>query len=181
MIYRELPIPGAWLIEPDRKHDERGYFARCWCRREAASHGIDADWVQSSDSFSNHRGTLRGLHYQIAPHQEQKLVRCVRGSIFDVIVDLRSSQPTFGRWFGCELSAEAGAMLFIPRGCAHGFQSLTDGVEVLYQMSEYYVPAAARGISWDDPEVGIDWPRCSSRIVSKRDQSFPRLAQCTEF
>jgi dTDP-4-dehydrorhamnose 3,5-epimerase len=181
MRFRELAIPGAYLILPDRLEDDRGYFARTWCRKEAEAHGVDVEWVQTNVSFNRRRGTLRGLHFQVPPYQEIKLVRCVRGAIFDVIVDLRRDRPTFGRAVARELAGEAHEAVFVPGGCAHGFQTLADDTEVFYQMSQYYRPEAARGIRWNDPELGIDWPPCPHRIMSQRDENLPSLAQCTEF
>jgi dTDP-4-dehydrorhamnose 3,5-epimerase len=173
MLFHELPLGGAFLIEPERKEDERGFFARAWCREEFAAHGMHCDWAQFNISYNRRRGTLRGLHYQEAPWGEPKLVRCTAGAIYDVIVDLRSVSLHYGSWTAVELSARSGQMLYIPDGFAHGFQTLTDDVEILYMMGQMYHPEAARGLRWDDPILGIVWPECDQRITSVTDQKFP--------
>jgi dTDP-4-dehydrorhamnose 3,5-epimerase len=173
MRFRELPLGGAFLVEPEPAADERGFFARAWCRREFEAHGIRADWVQCNISLSRRRGTLRGLHYQAAPYGEPKVVRCTRGGMYDVIVDIRPGSPTFGRWAAAELTAENRRMLYAPPGFAHGFQTLADDTEVLYLMGEFYHPEAGRGLRWDDPALAIAWPRCPRRIISKRDLLYP--------
>ncbi len=175
MRFHATPLAGAWLIEPECREDERGFFARSWCREEFAAHGIDCCWAQCNISYNRIRGTLRGLHYQAAPKAEAKLVRCTRGALFDVIVDLRPESPTFGRWVAFELTAENHHSVFAPEGFAHGFQTLADDTEVFYQISESYYPEAACGVTWDDPVLGIDWPPCERRIISPRDLSYPRL------
>jgi dTDP-4-dehydrorhamnose 3,5-epimerase len=177
MRFHATPLAGAWLIEPECRADERGFFARSWCRAEFAAHGIDCTWAQCNISFNRTRGTLRGLHYQAEPYAEAKLLRCTRGALFDVIVDLRPDSPTFARWVAFELSAENHRMVFAPGGFAHGFQTLADDTEVFYQMSEPYCPEAARGVAWDDPSLAIAWPPCAQRIISARDLSHPRLRQ----
>jgi dTDP-4-dehydrorhamnose 3,5-epimerase len=171
--FQELPLPGAFLIEPERKADERGFFARTWCRREFAAHGIRADWVQCNVSFNKRRGTLRGLHYQLPPWGEPKLVRCTLGALYDVLVDLRPGSPHYGKWAAAELTAENRRMLYVPEGFAHGFQTLADDTEVFYQMGAYYHPEAARGLRWDDPALAIAWPDCPERILSAQDLSYP--------
>jgi dTDP-4-dehydrorhamnose 3,5-epimerase len=171
--FTELRIPGAWSIEPERLQDERGFFARTWCRREFTAHGIDHDWVQCNVSFNRRRGTLRGLHYQEAPWEEAKLVRCTMGALYDVIVDLRPSSPSYGTWVAVELTAQHRTMLYIPEGCAHGFQTLADDTEIFYQMAKEYHREAARGLRWDDPSLRIVWPACAERIISMADQSYP--------
>jgi dTDP-4-dehydrorhamnose 3,5-epimerase len=176
MRFHETPLAGAFVIELERNEDERGSFARCWCRDEFAAHGITAEWVQANLSFNRRAGTLRGLHYQEAPHQEAKLIRCTAGAAFDVIVDLRPGSPTFARWTACELSAALGNMVYVPEGFAHGFQTLADDTELFYLMSEVYRPECARGVRWDAPALAIDWPPCRTRIVSARDQAFPTSA-----
>jgi dTDP-4-dehydrorhamnose 3,5-epimerase len=173
MRFERTPLPGAWLIELDLLGDERGWFARTFDADEFARRGMNPAVVQSSASFNARRGTLRGLHYQAEPHGESKLVRCVRGAIFDVAVDVRADSSTFRRWHGVELSASNRLALYIPAGLAHGFQTLTDDVEVLYQMGDPYVPDAARGVRFDDPAFGVQWPAVDGeRIVSERDRSF---------
>jgi dTDP-4-dehydrorhamnose 3,5-epimerase len=175
MIFRELKIKGAWLIEPEKKEDERGFFARTWCQQEFAARGLTTAFVQCNISFNKKKGTIRGLHYQEAPHGEAKLVRVTQGAIYDVIVDLRLESPTFRQWLAVELSADNYRMLFIPAGLAHGFQTLTDNTEILYQMSEYYHPEAARGISWDDRGLNIAWP-LEVTAISPRDQDLAQVA-----
>ena len=176
MIFSELPLHGALLIEPERREDERGFFARTFCADEFSARGLVPAVAQCNVSFNRRRGTLRGLHYQRAPHAEVKLVRCTRGAVYDVIVDIRPGSPTFGRWRAVELSAENRAMLYIPEGFAHGFQTLCDDTELFYQMSTAYVPHAAAGIRWDDPELAIEWP-ADARAISAGDLALPTLAQ----
>jgi dTDP-4-dehydrorhamnose 3,5-epimerase len=171
--FSETPVVGALLVEPDLIQDERGFFARTFSSEEFAERGLDARVDQCSISFNTRAGTLRGLHYQEAPHGEAKLVRCTRGAIYDVALDLRPDSPTYLRWAAAELSADNGRALFIPEGCAHGFQSLLDATEVLYQISTPYVPSAARGVRWDDPAFGIEWPPAERRLISERDRSWP--------
>jgi dTDP-4-dehydrorhamnose 3,5-epimerase len=173
--FHETELPGAFVIEPERMEDDRGFFARTWCVREFADHGLSTDLVQCNVSYNARQGTLRGMHYQVAPHAEVKLVRCTRGSIFDAIVDLRPDSPTFRRWVGVELSAENGRMLYIPGGFAHGFQTLEDGSEIFYQMSTFYHPESARGLRWDDPAVKIAWP-LEAVNVSEKDRAYSLLA-----
>lgn len=172
MILTRTAVAGAYVIEPERIEDERGFFARTFCRREFEAAGLNASFVQCNISFNRHKGTLRGLHYQDPPHAEAKLIRCTMGAIFDVIVDLRRDSPTFKRWGSVELTASNRKMMFAPEGCAHGFQTLEDDSEVLYQMSGFYRPDAARGCRWDDPIFGIEWPP-GPRIISDRDRAFP--------
>jgi dTDP-4-dehydrorhamnose 3,5-epimerase len=172
MIFTETRLQGAYLIEPELRQDERGFFARTWCQNEFAIKSLPTQWVQCNISFNRQRGTLRGLHFQTAPYEEAKLVRCTMGGIYDVIVDLRVDSPTFGQWLAVELTAQNRLMLFIPTGFAHGFQTLADEVEVFYQMSAFYAPECARGVRWDDPAFQIAWP-VERRIISERDRSFP--------
>jgi dTDP-4-dehydrorhamnose 3,5-epimerase len=174
MRFVASPITGGWVIDPSPRADERGRFMRAWCAREFAAHGIDFRPVQANLGFSVHRGTVRGLHYQVAPAPEAKLVRCTRGAIFDVLVDLRPSSPTHLRWFGTELSAENGRMLYVPELCAHGYQTLEDETEMFYHTSAYYDPDAVRGARFDDPAFGIAWPLPAS-VVSDQDQHWPLL------
>jgi dTDP-4-dehydrorhamnose 3,5-epimerase len=173
VIIRETRLGGALLIEPEPVCDERGFFARVWCDREAAAHGLVTRPVQASVSYNERAGTLRGLHYQRPPHGEAKLVRCTRGAIFDVIVDLRADSPTRLEWQSFELDDCNRHTLFIPAGFAHGFQSLTDGAEVYYQISEYYVADAAAGLRYDDPAFDIPWPLPVS-VISQKDAALPR-------
>ena len=175
MIFNPTRLEGAYVIEVERHSDERGFLARTFCEREFAEHGVPMRIVQSSTIQSPRRHTLRGLHYQEAPHREIKLVRCTRGSIFLVMVDLRPRSATRHDWLGVELCAREERMAYVPEGFAQGYQTLEDDTEVLYQMSHHYVPEAARGVRWNDPAVGIDWPRADGRIISERDQAWPDL------
>jgi dTDP-4-dehydrorhamnose 3,5-epimerase len=173
--FTETPLRGAFVIEVDLLRDERGYFARTFDVAEFAEHSLDALVVQCNTSFNTRRGTLRGMHFQAEPDGEAKLVRCTRGSIYDVAVDLRPGSETYRRWFGTELSAANGRMLYIPVGMAHGFQTLEDDTEVSYQMSHYYVPEQSRGVRFDDPAFEIDWP-LPDPIVSERDRQYADFA-----
>ncbi len=175
MKFRESSLRGAFIIELEPDYDERGFFARSWSRREFQQRGLDAELVECGISFNHRRGTLRGLHYQVAPFEEAKLVRCTAGAIYDVIVDLREGSPTYRRWESFELSAKNRRLLYIPKSFAHGFQTLADNSEVFYQMSEIYSPAHARGIRWDDRGLAIDWPVTPARIMSSRDGQLPIL------
>jgi dTDP-4-dehydrorhamnose 3,5-epimerase len=170
--FTETPLGGAFVIELDLLRDERGYFARTFDAAEFAEHGLDPHVVQCNTSVNARRGTLRGMHYQAEPDGEAKLVRCTRGSIYDVAVDLRPDSDAYCRWFGVELSADNGRMLYIPVGMAHGFQALTDGAEVHYQMSHRYIAKQARGVRFDDQAFGIDWP-LPDPVMSERDRQFP--------
>jgi dTDP-4-dehydrorhamnose 3,5-epimerase len=173
--FTELEPPGVWLVDLELIQDDRGFFARSWSPDEFAQRGLDPGLAQCSVSYNQRRGTLRGLHYQVAPHAEAKLVRCTAGEIFDVAVDLRPGSPSRGRWTAVELTASNRRALYIPAGFAHGFQSLSDGSEVLYQVSTGYSPEHSRGIRWDDPEVGIEWP-LKEPVLSPRDHALPTLA-----
>ncbi len=174
MRFMQTPLPGAWVIELEELGDERGWFARTFDAEEFESRGLNPAVVQCNASFNARRGTLRGMHYQGEPHGESKVVRCVRGAIFDVAVDLRPDSPTYRGWHGVELSSETRRAFYIPAGLAHGFQTLTDDAEVLYQMGHRYVPEAARGVRWDDPAFAIDWPAVDSeRIISEKDRAYP--------
>ena len=172
MIFQETPLKGAFIIQPECREDARGFFARTWCQREVEAHGLNPRLVQCSISFNLHKGTLRGLHYQAAPHEEAKLIRCTMGAIHDVVVDLRDDSPSFREHFAIVLSAENRQMLYIPEGFAHGFQTLEDNTEVSYQMSESFAPESARGVRWDDPAFGIAWPP-ADRIIAERDRGYP--------
>jgi dTDP-4-dehydrorhamnose 3,5-epimerase len=174
MIFAPTPIAGALLVDLERLEDERGFFARAFCEDEFRRHGLQARLAQCNVSFNRARGTLRGLHYQAAPHEEAKLVRCTQGALWDVVVDLRRDSASFKRWHGVELTAANRRALYVPQGCAHGFQTLTDDSEVLYLMSESYYPESARGLPWDDPAFAIRWP-LPDPIVSARDRSFTRF------
>lgn len=176
MKFRPTTLPGAFVIELEPRRDPRGLFARTWCRRELAQQGLETAVEQCSLSFNPRAGTLRGMHYQAPPHGEVKIVRCTRGALYDVIVDLRPSSPAFRRWFGVELSADNRRMLYIPEGVAHGFLTLVPDTEVSYQMSRVHVPEAARGVRWNDPAFAIDWP-APVECLSERDRSYPDFRQ----
>jgi dTDP-4-dehydrorhamnose 3,5-epimerase len=173
VIFAETPLAGAYAIEIEPNADERGFFARTMCRDEFARRGLNAAFVQQSVSWNPLADTLRGLHYQAAPHHEEKLVRVTRGAIFDVIVDIRPDSPTYGRWFGIDLTADNRRQLYIPKGFAHGFQTTRPDTEIFYQMTVAFHPEAPRGIRWDDPRLAIEWPSARSRLVSPRDQGLP--------
>jgi dTDP-4-dehydrorhamnose 3,5-epimerase len=174
MIFTSTSIGGVWIIEAERLEDDRGFFARTWDAEEFADRGLNPKLVQCSISYNWTRGTLRGMHYQVAPHEEAKLVRCTAGAIFDVALDLRPDSPTFGESFGTELSAENRCALYVPEGCAHGFLTLDDGSEVHYQISQSYAPEAARGVRWDDPAFAISWPD-EVVVINERDRSYPNF------
>jgi dTDP-4-dehydrorhamnose 3,5-epimerase len=175
MLFSPLNIPGPLIIELEKLEDDRGFFARSFCSDLFIERGLCAHYPQWSISFNHHRGTLRGLHFQAVPHEEIKLVRCTRGAIFDVVVDLRPESPTRAKWATVELTAENRASLYIPAGFAHGFQTLTDDVEIVYHISEPYRQEAARGVRWDDPDLAIVWPKATQRMISERDWRLPRL------
>jgi dTDP-4-dehydrorhamnose 3,5-epimerase len=170
--FLETALGGVFVIEPERREDQRGFFARTWCQRAFTAHGLNPRLVQCSVSFNRRRGTLRGMHYQVPPHAEAKLIRCTRGAIWDVALDLRPESQTFGRHVGMELTADNQKALYIPEGVAHGFQTLEDGTEVFYQMSEFYAPDAGRGVRFDDPAFAIRWP-VPEAILLERDRDYP--------
>jgi dTDP-4-dehydrorhamnose 3,5-epimerase len=172
VIFTETKLKGAFIVEPEQLEDQRGFFARTWCLREFESHGLNPRSVQCSISFNKKKGTLRGMHYQTAPHEEAKLIRCTRGAIYDVIVDLRPGSATFKQYVAVVLSSENRTMLYIPERVAHGFQTLEDNTEVFYQMSEFYAPEYTSGVRWDDPAFAIEWP-ADERIIMARDRNYP--------
>jgi dTDP-4-dehydrorhamnose 3,5-epimerase len=174
MLFTSTGVAGAFLVEPERIRDERGFFARTWCGDEFGAQGLNPSLVQCSVSFNRRKGTLRGMHYHTHPYQEAKLVRCTRGAMWDVAVDLRRGSPTYLAWHGVELTADNHAMLYIPEGCAHGFLTLADETEVFYQMSAPFAPTAARGVRFDDPALGIAWPG-EVVVVNQRDRAWPDL------
>lgn len=176
MRFTETALHGAFTIDPERREDARGWFARVYCAREFEAHGLPTHLVQTNQSLTRRKGTLRGMHYQLAPHAEDKLVRCVRGAIWDAIVDLRPQSPTYCRWIGVELSEDNGRMLLVPKGFAHGFVTLTDDAAVTYQVSEFYTPASERGARYDDPAFGIEWP-VPVLDMSDKDRSWPDHAK----
>jgi dTDP-4-dehydrorhamnose 3,5-epimerase len=174
MKFLPCDVADARVVEPAPHQDARGRFMRTWCQREFAEAGIDFAPLQANMGLSVHAGTIRGLHYQVAPALEAKLVRCTRGSLFDVVVDLRPASPTYRRWYGIELSADNGRMLFVPQGCAHGCQSTIDHSEILYMTSAFYTPGEVRGVRFDDPALGIGWP-LPVTVVSEQDRNWPFL------
>jgi dTDP-4-dehydrorhamnose 3,5-epimerase len=172
MIFRETELNGAFLIEPERLEDNRGFFARAWCRKEFMAHGLTGALVQSNISFNKRTGTLRGMHFQAAPYEEAKLVRCTMGAVYDVIVDLRPDSSTFLRWVAVELTAKNHKMLYIPENFAHGYQTLADNTEVFYQVSQFYSPGSEQGLRYNDPIFGIKWPM-DVQAISHKDRSWP--------
>lgn len=171
MIFTETKLKGVFIIQPERIEDERGFFARIWDRKSFKGHGLEFDLVEASISLNKKKGTLRGMHYQKPPHGETKLVRCTRGRIFDVVIDLRPGSETFKQWFGVELSEENAKTLYIPRGFAHGFITLEDESEIHYQMDQEYKPGSAHGIKWDDKTFNISWPM-EPVVISEKDSSW---------
>lgn len=169
--FKPTTLSGVYIIEPELIEDKRGFFARTFCRKEFEVHGLNPKLVQCNISFNKEKGTLRGMHYQAKPYEEVKLVRCTKGAIYDVIIDLSPKSPTFKKWVVAELNEENRFMIYIPEGLAHGFQTLQDNTEVFYQMSEFYHSECARGVRWDDPAFGIEWP-ISDIIISERDRSY---------
>jgi dTDP-4-dehydrorhamnose 3,5-epimerase len=173
MDFIATELEGAYVIELSRIGDERGFFARAFCSESFARQGLAAAFVQCNVAFNKHEGTLRGMHYQRQPHAEVKLVRCTRGAVFDVIIDLRPQSPTFTRWIGVDLTEDNQRMLYVPEGFAHGYQTLTDSSEIFYQVSRPYAPTHEAGVRWDDPVFGIRWPDTPRRIISPKDQGWP--------
>jgi dTDP-4-dehydrorhamnose 3,5-epimerase len=170
MIFQETPIAGAFLIELEKRGDDRGFFARAFCEKEFGAKGLATRFVQVNNSLSAQRGTLRGMHYQLPPFAETKLVRCIRGALYDVILDLREGSPTFGRSFGAEISAENRRMMYVPKGFAHGFVTLSDATEAFYFVDEFYGPQHERGVRWDDPRFAIQWP-VAPTVLSDKDRA----------
>jgi dTDP-4-dehydrorhamnose 3,5-epimerase len=175
MIFTPTELAGAYVIEPERFEDARGFFARTWCPRELEAHGLNPRLAQCSVTFNRLAGTVRGMHFQTAPHEEAKIVRCTAGAIHDVIIDLRPGSPTRRRWISAELSAENRRALYVPEGFAHGYITLRDDSEVLYMITEFHAPASARGVRWDDPAFGVTWP-LPVRVIADRDRSYPDYA-----
>ncbi len=178
MKFTETPLRGAFVIDLEKRGDERGFFARFFCQREYQAHGLNPNLVQINNSFSQFKGTLRGMHYQLAPKAEDKVFRCLRGAIFDAIIDLRPESPTFGKHFTIELTAENRTMLYIPKGFAHGFMTLADETETLYLVTEYYSPENERGIRYNDPQFGIPWP-LTPTVMSDKDRGLPDFNPAT--
>ena len=176
MIFTETELPGAYVIDLEPIVDSRGFFARAWCQEEFAEHGLETRIAQCNMSFNERKGTLRGMHFQRSPHEETKLVRCIKGSLYDIIIDLRRDSPTYARWTGVELSADNRRMLYVPRGFAHGFQTLEERSEIFYMASEFFTPGAEGGVRWNDPAFGIEWPLREPSVISDKDASWPDLA-----
>jgi len=176
MHFKETTIKDVWVIDPTPHEDDRGRFMRAWCSQEFSQHGIEFKPVQANMGFSIRKGTVRGMHFQEAPALEAKLVRCTRGSIFDVVLDLRRESPSYGKWYGAELSAENGRMLYIPEHCAHGYQTMEEDTEIYYMTSAFYTPSSVRGVRFDDPEFGIQWPLVAT-VVSEQDLKWPLVKQ----
>ena len=174
MKFIETPLAGCYVVELEKRGDDRGFFARAWCQNEFADLGLPESFVQVNMSASSEAGTLRGFHWQVEPHAEAKYVRCVKGSIFDVAIDVRPDSPTYTQWFGVELSASNRSALFVPAGFAHGYQTLGPDTELLYQSSAFYAPEAERGARWDDPLFGVEWP-IATPTLSEKDQSWPNF------
>ena len=172
MIFKETTLRNAFLIEIEKREDQRGFFARTWCKREFAANNLNVNLVQANIAVSKKRGMLRGMHYQAAPYEEAKLVRCTTGAIFDVIIDLRPDSSTYKQWVGFELTGESHRMIYVPEGFAHGYQTLTEHAEVFYQVSQVYSPESERGVRYDDPAFGIKWP-VEALVISDKDKSWP--------
>jgi len=170
--FHKAEVEGAYIIELDRLEDNRGFFARTWCQKEMEAHGLAARVAQANVSFNRRAGTLRGMHYQVAPHEETKLIRCTRGALYDVIVDLRPDSPSYKQWTSVELKADTYKMLYVPAHFAHGFITLEDETEAIYFVSEFYTPGAEQGLRWNDPRFGISWPR-SVEVISEKDANWP--------
>jgi dTDP-4-dehydrorhamnose 3,5-epimerase len=172
MHFIETAVPGGWIIDPERHEDERGHFWRAWCSDEFAAHGIHFVPVQANMGYNIHKGTVRGMHFQEAPALEGKLMRCTRGAVFDVIIDLRPESPFFRRWYGVELTSENGRMVYVPERCGHGYQTLEECTEIYYMTSARYTPAAVRGIRFNDPGFAIEWP-LHPTTISQQDRNWP--------
>ena len=172
MKFQETPLKGAWIITPEPIEDERGFFARMFCANEFENRGLKKNLAQCSISYNRKKGTLRGMHFQASPHAEAKLVTCIKGAIYDVIVDMRVESPTYMQWAAFELDENKQQGLYIPEGCAHGFQTLLDECKIMYMISEFYYPESTRGFRWDDPVIGIQWPETADRIISEKDCSW---------
>lgn len=173
MIFIATRLDGAFVIELEKHQDERGYFARTFCQREFAAQGLSTNLAQANTSLSRFKGTLRGMHYQTGPHAETKLVRCLRGAVFDVIIDLRPESESYCQWFGVELTADNGKMLYVPEGFAHGYQTLQDTTELFYLVSQFYTPQAEQGVRWNDVRFGISWPQDKEVLLSDKDRAWP--------
>ena len=175
MIFTETTLKGAYVIDPEKREDHRGFFARTWCQREVEALGLNPKVVQINSTMSGRKATVRGMHYQLSPYEEVKVVRCTRGALYDVIIDLRPESSTYTQWFGVELTADNRRMLYVPEGFAHGSQTLTDDTELVYQASQFYAPESARGVRFDDPVFDIKWP-LQVQVISDVDRSWPNYS-----
>jgi dTDP-4-dehydrorhamnose 3,5-epimerase len=173
MVFKETRLKGAFIIELEKIADSRGFFSRAWCQKEFEANGLNPNVVQCNLSFNTSKGTLRGMHYQIPPHEEAKIVRCIRGKVYDVIIDLRPKSPTYLQWIGVELSSENRKMLYVPENFAHGYLTLADNTELFYQVSHFYFPESESGIRWNDPTVSIKWPQTNGLIITDKDKNWP--------
>jgi dTDP-4-dehydrorhamnose 3,5-epimerase len=173
MIFRKTKLKGVFIIELEKHKDERGYFARTWCENEFKANGLNSSLAQANTALSFQKGTLRGMHYQTAPYEETKIIRCIRGSVFDVVIDIRPDSITYCQWLGIELSSENHTILYVPEGFAHGYKTLENNSEVFYLVSQFYTPDAERGIRWDDPAFNITWPETPDLIISEKDKNWP--------
>ena len=173
MIFKETAVKDALIIELEKFTDDRGFFARGWCAKEFEANGIAKPFVQANVAYTKKRGTIRGLHYQVSPYEESKLIRCVKGALYDIIIDLRKESPTYKQWMGVELNEDNYRMLYVPEGFAHSYQTLEDNTEVFYPVSAFYHPAAERGIRWNDPAFSVTWPITENVILSEKDQTWP--------
>lgn len=173
MKFTATPLVGAYVVDLEKREDSRGYFARSWCQKEFEQQKLETQFVQCNLSYNKEKGTLRGMHFQLSPHQEVKFVRCVSGSIYDVIIDLRKDSATYCKWFGVELSSKSGRALYVPKGFAHGYVTLENDSEVFYQVSDFYEPSAERGVRWNDPVFGIQWPKVNQTLISPKDLALP--------
>jgi dTDP-4-dehydrorhamnose 3,5-epimerase len=173
MVFKETRLKGAFIIELEKIVDDRGFFSRAWCQKEFEAHGLNPNVVQCNLSFNTSKGTLRGMHYQIAPHEEAKIVRCIRGKVYDVIIDLRLKSPTYLQWIGVEISSENRKMLYVPENFAHGYLTLADNTELFYQVSHFYSPESESGIRWNDRTVNIKWPQTNGLIITDKDKNWP--------
>jgi len=176
VIFHETALKGAFIIEIEKHEDNRGFFARGWCQKEFEEHGLVTRVVQANISYNKNRGTLRGMHHQAAPHEETKLIRCTKGALYDVIIDLRPGSATYKQWIGVELTAGNYKLLYVPENFAHGFQTLEDNTEAVYQVSQFYTPGAEQGIRWDDPTFNIKWPG-EVEVISDKDANWPDFLQ----
>ncbi len=176
MRFNETSLKGAYVIELEKREDSRGYFARTFCEKEFRQLGLETAYVQGNCSYNKYKGTLRGLHFQRAPHEEVKVVRCTSGAVFDVALDLRRDSPTFGKWFAIELTPQNGLALYVPRGFAHGYVTLKDDSEIFYQVSAFYEPKSEGGVRWNDPRFGVKWPFVDEKLISDKDRALPDYA-----